>query len=224
MWGSERAGSILFSMMSTIHRPSREFLIVGRFFASLLFLGAIEATCQSSKPPRKQTELVIVQYEKLVAEGALLTPEGWERASKLFDQSVPYPEDGEIHVESTGGLLAEDWVQGDYAQVETKWNEYYGIIDAKLRYTPPSPDIHTPLTIFQTYSLRRQSTGGLSGETGGDWKIEGLRERHATVKSAIKYVEAMRDKSHDPVIRKNANQTIASLRRLSSGCGTASAC
>ena len=41
----------------------------------------------------------------------------------------------------------------------------------------------------------------------------------------ISYVERMRDKSNDPAIRKNAERTIAALKRqITSGCGSASAC
>jgi hypothetical protein len=59
----------------------------------------------------------------------------------------------------------------------------------------------------------------------GEWKIKATqRVRFATNSVAIKYLEDMRDHSQDPVIRENARKTIAALKRLRHGCGSASAC
>jgi hypothetical protein len=59
----------------------------------------------------------------------------------------------------------------------------------------------------------------------GEWKIEGpWRMRTATIPVAIRYVTEMRDQSNDPDIRRNADKTIAALKRLVHGCGSASAC
>ena len=61
--------------------------------------------------------------------------------------------------------------------------------------------------------------------TNGEWKIEEpLRNRWATINRAIPYVITMRDKSSDPVIKKNGDETVAILKRLNSQCGSASAC
>ena len=58
-----------------------------------------------------------------------------------------------------------------------------------------------------------------------EWKIEGPQsERWATVEKAIIYVKGMRDKSNDPTVKKNANKTIAILKRLQHPCGSGSAC
>lgn len=211
------------SMVFMTHRPSSVLLVVARSLAILLAAGAVAATGQVPKAARKPTELVVLRYEKLVADGALLTPEGWKRASKLFDQPVPYPADGTISVESTGGLLAEDWLRGDHAQVETKWNDAYGSIDANLKFSPAAPGSGAVLPMVQVFTLHRTND---QGEETADWKVEGPHQRHATITWAIKYLETKRDKSRDPVIRKNANKTIDTLRRLnmSRGCGSASAC
>jgi hypothetical protein len=59
----------------------------------------------------------------------------------------------------------------------------------------------------------------------GEWKIEGpWRMRTATIPVTIRYVTEMRDQSNDPDIRRNADKTIAALKRLVHGCGSASAC
>ena len=62
---------------------------------------------------------MVVQYEKLVGTGALLTPEGWNRAEKLYVESVAFPPNGEISLMTIGGALGEMSVNGDRAEVET---------------------------------------------------------------------------------------------------------
>jgi hypothetical protein len=44
------------------------------------------------------------------------------------------------------------------------------------------------------------------------------------IRVAIRYVSEMRDKSNDAVVQRNANRTVAILKRLQPGGGTASAC
>ncbi|MFZ0861604.1 MAG: hypothetical protein ABR881_12180 [Candidatus Sulfotelmatobacter sp.] len=202
--------------------------------ASILVLGLIPATAQAPKAhraPPKPTELVIRQYEKLVARGALLTPEGWKRASQLYERSDPYPRNGEIQVVSTGGLIAENWMHGDEAEVETKWDDFFGTIDGALRYKPPayagSILMGRLFAMVRTHQQvgtdERDKTTGITGPE--EWKIKGPQSlRFATIPAAIKYVQEIRDQSKDPVIRENAKETIAALKRLPQGCGSASAC
>src|SRR4029077_3460561 len=53
-----------------------------------------------------------------------------------------------------------------------------------------------------------------------EWKIEGPMVRWTTLEQAIKYVSLMRDKTDDPVIKKNAEKTIATLKRLGNAAVT----
>jgi hypothetical protein len=205
-----------------VRRPSAAALIV--------LLGVIGAVSQVSKSQRKPTELVVKRYEKFIADGSLLTPGGWKRASKLFEGSDAYPPNGGIWVVSTGGLVGEDWVKGDRAQVETKWNDSFGTIDSSLRLKPSDPSGSIMMgeifsLVFVHQQSRTKGTGEASEAPGlGEWKIEGHRVRTATVPVAIRYLTEMRDQSSDPVVRRNAAKTIAALKRLGHGCGSASAC
>ena len=96
------------------------------------------------------------------------------RASKLFDQPDAYPQSGEIMVISTGGLVGEDWVKGDQAEVETKWDDYYGRIDSQLRFIPV-PD--GPVMMGNGFSLVCQASPSGSklpdASCQGEWKIKG---------------------------------------------------
>jgi hypothetical protein len=210
-------------------RQSRQSAQFGLVFYSLVLAftawnGETGAGAQNSKEQLKPTEQLVRRYEKLIAAGDLLTPAGWKRASQLFEKSNPYPPSGEIYVVSTGGAVGEDWVKGDRAQVETKWDDNYGTIDSALRYKPPSPSGR--IAMVQMFSLvltHAQPDGSgnstLPTEPAAEWKFEGdLHIRSATIYAAIKYVERMRDRSTDPAIRKNADRTIAALKRLSIPC------
>jgi len=196
-----------------------------------LFLGLSSAVAQAPDAHPKPTELVIRRYEKLIADGALLSPEGWKRASRLFERSDPYPRNGAIQIVSTGGSVGENWMRGDEAEVGTKWNDFYGTIGADLRYKPPAYD--GSIMMGQIFPMvRTHSESGTHGRNkatdtivAAGWKIKATqRVRFATNSVAIKYLEDMRDHSQDPVIRENARKTIAALKRLRHGCGSASAC
>lgn len=194
-------------------------------FVLLLSASTITAQVLEHKKP---TEALIKRYEKLVAEGALLTPEGWHRASKFFDRTRPYPANSKIQLISLPGIIGEDSLNGDRAQVGTKWGDYCGTIDSNLRYVPalPDQDCTMDLDSFSLVLVHR----GLAKREGasrdaGEWKIEEAPSiRTASIAAATKYVEEARNRSNDPKTRKNAGKTIAVLKRLGRSCGTASAC
>jgi len=192
----------------------------------------VAAVAQAPQSNGKETERVVRQYETFIADGAFLTPEGWKEASRIFGRSSPYPKDGEVLLTSQAGLIGENWVRGDRAEVERKWTDFRGTIDSGLRYKPAMPTIEVIPAIYD-YSLVFTNKHVDMEETGTtrevfgtwEWKIEGPQsERWATVEKAIIYVKGMRDKSNDPTVKKNANKTIAILKRLQHPCGSGSAC
>ena len=190
---------------------------------SALFLGAAVSPPQVLQY-KKSTELAIKRCEKLVAEGFLLTADGWSRASILFDRSDAYPADGEIQLISGPGIIAETQRNGDLAEVGTKWGDYYGTIDSHLRYKPPAPKGRIMLEESFSLVFLHRPPGAAVTAGSGQRLIKGpLHMRSADIPHAIRYVEGMRDQSNDPVIRRNADKTITALKRFT-GCGSASAC
>jgi hypothetical protein len=200
--------------------------------STLLFV-ANSAVAQTPKSNGKPTEKVVVQYEKLVGTGAFLTPQGWNRAAKLYVESAAFPPNGEISLMTIGGSLGEMSVNGDRAEVETKWTDYFGTIDSALRYKPPQNEVPVTMTAYQfrlVYTNKHRDIGN-NGETlkevvgPWEWKIVQPRmSRWTTVDRALEYVTMMREKTDDPVIQRNAEKTISALKRLRSACGNASAC
>jgi len=194
----------------------------------LLVVSLINAGPAQVLEHKKPTEQLIKRYEKLVAEGALLSPEGWARASRLFEQSSPYPADSEIDIRSGPGLIGEVNLSGEHAEVGTKWGDYYGKLDSHLRFK--GTGYGDSIMYGGSYSLvfvpqGPSATAAGTASTSRQWKIEGApRLRAADIPATIKYVQMKRDKSNDPAVRKNAERTITILKRLTPGCGNASAC
>jgi hypothetical protein len=120
---------------------------------------------------------------------------------------------------------------GDTAQVETKWTDYFGSISSDLIYKRPSgpPSSGTIYRVrlkFTNIHRDLSHSGKILRETSGTkrWKMEGpLKVRWATPQKATEYVIRMRDLSSDALIRRNAEKTIRALQALQ-GCGTSSAC
>jgi len=176
---------------------------------------------------KKDSERFVRRYERLVAKGALLTPEGWAGISAMFERSAPFPANSDIEIITGPGIIGETSRDGDRARVETKWGDYCGTVDSHLRYQAPATDgcIMTGES-FNLVFVRRNKSGEQSQVTSesGEWKIEAPKVRVAGVSASIRYLEARREKSNDPIIRKNADRTIKALRHLSSGCGRPNAC
>jgi hypothetical protein len=207
----------------------------GRILTCVAILFAVAITAAGQIPPAsKPTELLIKRYERLIESGAFLTSAGWKKTNQLFDRSYPYQRDGEIHLASTGGLIGEQWVKGNRAEVGTKWTDSYGSIDSMLRYKSSFPNQRPePITMAYEYPLVFTNEhvdineNGQTHVTTGDWqwKLEGpQRERWATLAPAIAYVRERRNQSTDPAIRRNANKTLAILKRLKDWRCPACAC
>jgi hypothetical protein len=83
-------------------------------------------------------EEVLEKYYKMVNDGDLLTPEGWERAAKLFIRQNPAPQDQLIFV-TTKFPLGNGPIElnGDHAVAYQKWVDDIGSIDSAFRFHPP---------------------------------------------------------------------------------------
>lgn len=159
---------------------------------------------------KKPTELVVAGYQNLMANGELLTPSGWRKATKYFEHVGPYPTDERIHLRSTDGPMWENRLSGIHAEVQTMAGDY-GTIDASLRLKS-SGEVPTMFVFSLVFSNEQ-------------WKITGEpRERWATIDAAIAYITRIRGRSTDPVVKRNGYQTLLTLRRLKRSCGPARAC
>jgi len=146
-------------------------------------------------------------------------------SSRLFVQHDPFPTNGAVRIVSNGWGVDHSAVSNDTAEVDMEYADA-GTIDASLSYSPPprSEAYKTALvfhlvlapthwTMFRTDGKAITSKEERTGPT--EWQIEepaGLP--WTTVNTAIRYVLEMRDKSTDPVIERNADDTLAKLLKL----------
>lgn len=176
----------------------------------------------SGRSPRDAVTLLWMMGTR----GELLTAEGWEEASRsLFTKPVPQPGNKVILIRSNNWSLPSEKITGDTAEVRIGFGDA-GQIDSALHYTPPRKSDMPKTVMFyrliyvRTYRTRRTlykdgkvEEKKLPGSM--EWKIDGSPDQPwTTVNTAIRYVLEVREKTKDPVIKKNADQTLAKLLKL----------
>jgi len=189
--------------------------------AAFVIAGATQSPTGSGLSPKD----VVGRLWQEATEGELLTPDGWNRASRLFLQHGPFPGNGVVRIVSNDWGVDHSSVSNDTAEVDVEYADA-GTIDASLRYSPPprSETYKTALvfhlvlapthwTMFRTDGKALTGKQERTGPT--EWQIEepaGLP--WTTVNTAIRCVLERREQARDPVIRKNAGETLARLLKL----------
>jgi hypothetical protein len=172
-----------------------------------------------SHAPPTAAEKVVIDYERLVMRGALLTETGWSKAAQFFEKPAPYPTHSKIRVVWTPSLVFEVGNRDNRAEVQSKWGNCYGIIDEGFRY------LQCPVSEAREYYLVR-ANGTASGESNL-WRLEGPHDiRLAPVDATIEYLQRMQAESPDPSMKKNARRSIELLRltKRKPLCGTPNPC
>lgn len=189
-----------------------------------LFLGLVVISLVTDFSPQSPQDQgspkgVIEEYLKMVEGGALLSSEGWSRVSVLFSVQSPEPKDKVIFLTSKHAGVGEVWVRENRAEVHDAWWDMLGSSDSSLRYAPPPAanarrNIGVYHLVLTDKHWEAEPNGQMKEVTGSShWEIEGpLTWRWTTVEPAIRYVADMSEKSSDPVIKQNAERTIAILK------------
>ena len=197
-------------------------------FAALVANGRGLATSRNESEHRSacrdEPRETIEKLWGIVARGELLTAKGWDTASALFTKPAS-SQSVTVRVVSDYYAVNASSVDGARAIVDVGFVDE-GQIDANLQYTPAA----SIQAIKQ--SLRYQLVSGpahlvMYGPDGKTvqqvkevpeskvWQIEGSPgPRWATVTSAVRFVLEGRDKATDIVIKKNADQTLAKLKKM----------
>jgi hypothetical protein len=171
---------------------------------------------------------VVTLYWLMGTRGELLTKKGWDEASELlFTRPAPQSSNKIISIRANEWSLP--WknakITSNTAELIIGYDDR-GQIDSELRYIPPKPThlVKTGmiyhLVYVRTYWTQRSfdQRGKMEERkmTGPmEWQIDGSPEQPwTTVNTAIRYVLEARGKIKDPVIKKNADQTITKLLEL----------
>ncbi|MBZ5719772.1 MAG: hypothetical protein LAO03_05270 [Acidobacteriia bacterium] len=173
---------------------------------------------------KSRTE-VVDEVWRMATQGELLTPEGWRQACGFYTNPTPFSGNKMILVMSNDwGPSYEDTLKGDSTDVEMGYVDM-GKIDFALHYTPP-PKTEFVKTGFLYHLVTVPAYLMMYGPDGKTlvekkpvgyrvWQIQGSPGLPwTTVNTAIRYVLEMRNKTTDPAIKNNADQTIAKLLKM----------
>jgi hypothetical protein len=160
--------------------------------------------------------------------GGRLTQEGWYNAAKFFSAQPTQPlQDKNVSVVSDDFKVGNLQTGKSSAEVYVACKEF-GQIDTNLRFVPhieaPPPGISVVAGKWFKYDLILTMKHWKVGPEGvaleqatasPAWRIRNFQTRvFLNASAAITYVTAMRGKSSDPIINKNADATVAALRKL----------
>lgn len=197
-------------------------------FVLLVVLGSLLGSAQAPAPATtgKSPKELIEDLWKRATEGEFLGPEGRRRYSGFFVRTSVPSEKNVVRVVSNHWGVGPTSTSNAHAEVDV-WYTDEGTVDSELRYTPapPSPFFKTAwtfhLALAPTYAVMYQSdgkviTGKEEKETGlVAWQIADPQgPPFTTVNTAIRYVLEVRGKAKDPVVRKNADETLSKLLRV----------
>ncbi len=195
-------------------------------------IGLAVSTVRAQAPTALETtpKEVVQQFYKLETEGRWLAPQHWDELQDLLTNIGPWIPPGPISV--LRSYQVEDARKDigyrgtvDY-QVEVDYFEC-GSIDSFLNFTRARGphgensaagepvERRTYETLVLTEKFVKSSRSGDKQETGAlRWRMSLLAPPAISVDAALRWVTEARDRSSDPLIKYNADRTIAILKSL----------
>ena len=191
---------------------------------ALLSIGdfSSQAPAQASKSPKD----IVDELWRHATVGDLLTSEGWQKSRAYFTHPVPGGNSKSILVVSNEWGPPELQSQAENNAQVILWIYQFGEIDPTLKFKPAKIGgeekvaIVYHLAYVKTHYIAYKSDGktlSVDKEVSGpmSWEIEDPPgPPWTTVNTAIRYVLEKRNNSTDPLIKKNADETISSLLKL----------
>lgn len=188
--------------------------------ASFFLMLVVPGVCaQSGTKEINSPKQVVEEFWKLETEGGRLTAKGWYKAGVFFVRPGPAPRKKTIAITSGKHKCSVDerWVRGNHAEIANQCFDL-GRIDNSLRYTPPDSLAYKINLVYRLTLTDKHWEIGPDGVTETEvsgplaWRIENPEPvLWLTVGAAARYVREQRDKTSDPAIKKNADQTLAAL-------------
>jgi hypothetical protein len=201
----------------------------------LVSLGPAPASGQGAARPKSPRE-VLEAYRKMDAEGERLTVDGWYRASRFFVKPSRPPQQYVLALTNGERVTDPDpWFKGNNRAKCSVVCSGIGQIDSLGRFTSvvspgldmsprlEGPQMRGPAPLVREYDLvltdapwelvpGREDLREVKGPP--EWRIDGAPEAEpwVTIEAAIRYLTQLRGKSGDPVIKGNADKSIATLR------------
>jgi len=177
---------------------------------------------QSTSSPKESPEQVLLRFCKLETAGKGLTPDGRRELAGFFVETPRSQWDKILVVD--GYRLEDSLIEGDRAALGIGYGPV-GLLDSSLRISEEGLDKVPGLGCcmdefnYSLLLLDRHWETALDGRSMNEiagplaWRIENYPPlAWISVRTAIRYVTEMRDKSTDAATKKNADETLAKLR------------
>ncbi len=158
--------------------------------------------------------------------GTRLTRDGCRKTDHFLVRPSVAPPDT-VSIVSEDFEVHETAIKQDSAKLYLYFPRFYGSLDSTLRFEPalkgaPGGGIikegataDYSLVLAEKHWEVEPDGRELKEATGApQWRIESSQVGTISLATAIRYVTEMRDKSTDPAIRKNAEQTLTKLKKL----------
>lgn len=200
-------------------------------FVTVLGVGMLPIPPQSRENHQGSPSSVVTDFIKMELKGVRLMPKGERKSAHFFVQSHPVSEDRNITVVSDRYELRERPTSGSKkttSTVDLYFYQFYGQLSPDLRFQsardiePESGLVRNGLSVSYSVvltdrfsELKPNGQKPIEVTNGPEWRIENFQAGLLIdVQTAIRYVTEIRDKSNDPVIKKNAAATLAILKKL----------
>jgi hypothetical protein len=161
----------------------------------------------------KSASETLTRFCTMDAAGNGLSAHGWKQLGEMFNRpSASRPTHAIIS--SRGFNVSNARIEGDKAHFYVEYLEVAQIDDLAHFETLPGPH-HTRVLYTLILTTEKNNAALKEGEGRLEWKIDGHQiEPRITVETAKRYVTELRDTTKDPVVKKNADRTLASLVKL----------
>lgn len=179
---------------------------------SILVVAICAAVARAQSGSAAPTQ-VVEAFLKFETQGGRLTPGGWQKGNSFFSRPVESPKKMSVVLASKNYSVDEISVTGIKAEVNTGYDEL-GRIDPELRFTPPDPRYMKHGVLLHLVRNEVPPESHADAKSSG-WKIDDPPGfLFLFPDAAVRYVDHVRTDTKDPQIRKNAEKTIAILKRF----------
>lgn len=186
------------------------------FIACLAY--AVLSSAQPSLRSINSPKEVVERFWKMETQGGRLGPEGWRAAASYFATTVEFPKERSIGVVSNHFSVWDAMIRDNSAEVTVGVGGLMWKIDPEMRVHTWSDQIKGfisyKLVLTDRHSGIASDRKASDVNTPREWRIEKEPTTiFLTLNTAIKYLTQVRDSTDDPAIKKNAEQSIAELKR-----------
>lgn len=178
-------------------------------------VGLLIPTGRSMLSQEPSARDVLERFCELDAQGEQLTPDGWQKVAALFVTPGAPRRDRVIVVRDF--VVSRPALEKGRAEFYVEYIELGRIDLSAMRFSAPLP---AGIKVRAGFYVIKQSGRGYRGassqvEGRAEWRIKGpVPEPHLTVDTAIRYATEFRDNARDVTVRRNADKTLAALKRF----------